>query len=388
MVGQALWAATAMTRIAADVVIAGAGPAGAAAALCLARRGSSVALVDPLLDVAVRVGETLPPITRELLTRLGVWERFAGAGHRPAYAIRSAWGSAEPVDHDHIYHPHGLGWHVDRRAFDRMLVDAAVDAGARLIRGTVSYAARSGDEWTIEARELVLSARYVVDATGRAARIARRLGARRRALDRLVGVIARLPPERTTADAEGVTLVEAVPDGWWYSARTPDDHLLLAYMTDADLWVRAVRRRDTFAAALERAPFTLARLRGAPDGPLRVVAAGSAVLCPAAGRGWLAAGDAAMAVDPLSGNGVCVALRSGVRVAAAILAERESDETAIDTYAGHVSRAFSAYAAERRWFYASEQRFSSREFWRRRSAIDEHSPHGETSTIGRPVAIA
>jgi flavin-dependent dehydrogenase len=367
MLGQALRAAAAMTRIAADVVIAGAGPAGATAALCLARRGSSVVLVDPLLDVAVRVGETLPPMTRELLTRLGVWERFAGAGHRPAYAIRSAWGSAEPADQDYIFHPHGNGWHVDRRAFDRMLVQAAVDAGARLIRGTVGQASRKGDGWAIEAGGLAVGARHVVDATGRAARVARRLGARRLALDRLIGIVARLPPERTTAAVEGATLVEAVPDGWWYSARTPDDRLLLAYMTDADLWVCSARRRDALAAKLERAPLTRARVRGAPDARTRVVAAGSAQLRPAAGQGWLAAGDAAMAVDPLSGNGVCLALESGMRVAAAISGEREGDELANEHYAAHVLRAFSAYESAWRWFYRSEKRFSSCEFWRRRS---------------------
>jgi flavin-dependent dehydrogenase len=368
LLGQTLRTAAAVTAVVADVVIAGAGPAGAAAALCLARAGSSVALVDPFVEIRVRVGETLPPVIRELLTSLGVWERFAGAGHRPAYAIRSAWGSAEPTDQDHIFHPYGNGWHVDRRAFDHMLVDMAVDAGARLITGTVGQMLRRDNAWTIEAGGIVLRARHVVDATGRAARVARRLGARRIALDRLVGVVASLPPERTTAADEGVTLVEAVTDGWWYSARTPDDRLLLAYMTDGDLWAGSTRRGDALAAGLERAPLTRARVRGAPDAAVRVVASASAQLRPASGPGWLAAGDAAMAVDPLSGNGVFLALRSGIRVAAAILSELDGDETACGDYATDVSRAFSTYAAAWRWFYGCEQRFSSSEFWSRRSS--------------------
>jgi flavin-dependent dehydrogenase len=349
-----------------DVVIAGAGPAGATTALCLAKRGLLVVLIDPLEEAGVHIGETLPPITSELLAYLGVWERFANAGHRPAYAIRSAWGSAEPMDQDHIFNPYGHGWHVDRGAFDAMLVEAAVDAGARLIRGTVDQASRNGDTWAIESGGHALRAGCLVDATGRAARVARRLGARRLALDRLIAVVAKLPPENTTDSAEGVTLVEAVPDGWWYSARTPDDYLLLAYMTDADMWVRSARRTDALAAELEEAPLTRARVRAAPEGPLRVVAAVSAQLRPSAGRGWLASGDAAMAVDPLSGNGICFALRSGIRVAAAIADERGGDQDAIDRYSADVSRAFSEYVDEWRWFYGSEPRFSSREFWRRR----------------------
>jgi flavin-dependent dehydrogenase len=355
-----------------DALVAGAGPAGATAALCLARRGASVALVDPFAADGPPVGETLAPITREPLARLGLWERFAAAGHRPAYAVRSAWGGDEAIDQDHIFHPYGHGWHVDRRAFDRMLVEAAADAGVRLIAGTVGRAERRGDTWTIEAGGAALEARSVVDATGRPARLARRMGARRMALDRLVGVVVSVPRERTTEAHEGVTLLEAAADGWWYSARTPDDRLLLAYMTDADLWARTARGGDALASRLDGAPLTRARLRGTPGPPARVVAAVSSRLRPAATAGWLAAGDAAMAVDPLSGNGVGRALRSGMCAAGAILEEWDGDEGATRDYAAEVARAFTTYAADWRWFYGREQRFTSSEFWRRRAT--GHAP--------------
>jgi len=363
-----------MTAVELDVVVAGGGPAGAAAALCLARRGLSVALVEPAEDGGPRVGETLPPVVRELLARLGVWERFAAGGHRPAYAIRSAWGSAEPADQDHLFNPHGSGWHVDRLAFDRMLAGAAIEAGARPVRGAVTAVSRQGGAWSVAAGGNGLRARHLVDATGRAARPARRLGARRIALDRLIGVVARLPPEQTTRAAEGATLIEAVAGGWWYSARTPDGRLLLAYMTDADLWARVARRRGAFAAELMRAELTRERVAGVPEARTRVVAAASARLHPAAGEGWLAAGDAAMAVDPLSGQGVCLAIRSGLRAAETILAERAGDAKASRKYAAGVAQAFAAYEVTRRWFYGCERRFASSEFWRRRHERTPEEP--------------
>ena len=63
----------------------GAGPAGAACALALARAGvDGVCLVDagqPRRHGAVVIGETIPPDARLLLDRLGVWEAFVAEGH-------------------------------------------------------------------------------------------------------------------------------------------------------------------------------------------------------------------------------------------------------------------------------------------------------------------
>jgi hypothetical protein len=64
-----------------------------------------------------------------------------------------------------------------------------------------------------------LTAAFVIDSGGRAAPLARRLGAVRRPLDdRLVcGWV--YGEARTNADDAGFSTVEAVEDGWWYTAR-------------------------------------------------------------------------------------------------------------------------------------------------------------------------
>jgi hypothetical protein len=56
-----------------------------------------------------------------------------------------------------------------------------------------------------------------------------------------------------------------------------------------------------------------------------------------------------------------------MRAASAILGERDGDAAASADYAAEVSRAFSKYAAAWRWYYGCERRFSSSEFWARRS---------------------
>ena len=62
-----------------DVLIAGAGPAGAATAISLARFAPDlrVCIADAAADDGLRVGETLPPRIKPILEHLGVWHTFA-----------------------------------------------------------------------------------------------------------------------------------------------------------------------------------------------------------------------------------------------------------------------------------------------------------------------
>ncbi|MDQ3677764.1 MAG: FAD-dependent oxidoreductase [Actinomycetota bacterium] len=104
-----------------DVVVAGGGPAGSAAAIALVRAGRRVLLADPCnaQPPALKIGETLPTVAAVALRDLGLHERIEGAG----VAIRStgtsaAWGGDEPVQRDPVVDPHGHGWHLDRTRFD------------------------------------------------------------------------------------------------------------------------------------------------------------------------------------------------------------------------------------------------------------------------------
>ena len=114
----------------------GGGPAGCAAALTLLGAGRSVTVVERSEMRRPRVGEILPPLVQPALAGLGLLERFRAQGHLPSYLLRSAWGQDDPYDVDFTFHPYGPGWHVDRTAFDRLLLDAAEERGARVRRGS------------------------------------------------------------------------------------------------------------------------------------------------------------------------------------------------------------------------------------------------------------
>ena len=116
-------------------------------------------------------------------------------------------------------------------------------------------------------------------------------------------------------------MIEATPDGWWYSALVPSGDRVVAFLTDADLVDSSHRRSDGFRERLRVARHLHALLAGhgyAIVGRPRGGDAGSSRLDRFAGEGWVAAGDAAIAFDPLSSQGLLCALDTGTSAGRAI----------------------------------------------------------------------
>jgi flavin-dependent dehydrogenase len=375
-------------------VVAGGGPAGAAAALALARGGCRVLLVDASPAGTFRIGEALPPAARQLLRDLGVLDRFLVDGHLPSFGNVSVWGSDRLQAHDHIFDPHGHGWHLDRARFDALLRDAARDAGAEVWEGVaMERAEREDGGWRVhlgdggKAREV--RAAWLVDATGRGSAIARRHGAARRQDDRLVALHARFRSS-TDGDTDTRTMVESAPDGWWYTALLPSGERLAAWLTDADLADRAALLSPSgFEARLRESPHVGAlltrfgyELHGRPQG----TGAGSACLDRFTGDGWVAVGDAAISFDPLSSQGMLNALYTGLRGGQALVrvlaGKNAGDSTGIAKYASRLEQVYTTYLRNRHTFYAAEPRWSDHPFWRRR-----HSVRANFHGVGDPDKI-
>jgi flavin-dependent dehydrogenase len=220
----------------ADVLILGAGPAGSVAALNLAPT-HRVILVERRVGAAPRIGEALPPAARRLLTDMGLLDGFLAEGHTPCYGNRAVWGAGTPGVTDFMRDPHGHGWHLDRARFDSWLRLVAVARGAMLIAPARLSAIRRGDgclhvQLATDRGRIDLSAAFAIDAGGRAAPLARRLGAQRLATaDWCVAgsMVTRLqldevlasPPLRQLRRGGGTQLYCPESDGFWPSSPMP-----------------------------------------------------------------------------------------------------------------------------------------------------------------------
>lgn len=359
------------------MLIVGAGPAGAAAS-CVLAVGHSVVMVERHATPPFRIGESLIGAARPLLRDLGVLEQFEAAGHRPGLGQASAWGSDDIVRRDSFLDPRGPGWRIERAGFETMLRNTAASRGATVVapgeildlkrhngegQGWIALISSAGRTWRLHAR-------FVIDASGRAASFSRAAAQARIAThDRLICRFVRLAPRPTRGDLDGFSLVEAVPDGWWYSARLPEGSTVIAFHTDADLpAARYSLKLERFFDLLTKTRWTAAAASEPRQDNCAVgrVSARGQWLENCCGTDWCAIGDAAIAFDPLSSQGLFNALYTGFRGGQAVAARLSDDASLLIAYRDRLVRVRDAYLRNLSRHYALETRFSDHPFWARR----------------------
>lgn len=365
-----------------DVVILGGGPAGCASAFSLLAAGigpERLLVVEASRFEKERIGESIPPDTRRLFDALGLLTAFNAEGHETCYGSASSWGDDQLGYNDFVFNPYGNGWHLDRRRFDAWLAGEVETRGVQLERGVrfldVLAHGKDGASLALGQPGVVeerVDTRFVVDATGCRSRYARRMGAHRRELDRLVSAAAffEIPAGtdgRAAFDFARLTLLEAVEYGWWYTARLPNRRVATAVATSHAIYkARQFHRPRSWLSALAQTRYVskvLAECEPVANS-MKVCTAPSYLLEPAYGTHWLAVGDAASAYDPISSRGIFKALADGISAGPAIAAQLEGDGgRALASHQRALATRFEEYAGQRAYFYDQERRWKSAPFW-------------------------
>ncbi len=356
-----------------DVVIVGGGPAGAVAGLTLAQASRRVCIVERR-PATFRIGESLHPAARPLLRDLGLLDAFLKEGHGEYLGNVSLWGSSETSHHDFLRDPNGRGWHLDRARFDEFLRREPQRSGCvvwehvtreevtREQKGRIvlQMAGRFAEEVTCD---------FVIDATGQAAGIGRRLGAERVRDDRLLCIFAIFRATGAIDDL-AYTLCESTAEGWWYSSRLPSGQRIVAFHTDADL-LQASRGRtlDGFLQSLQETSLLGVQMAShdyEAETPPVTVSAESSQLWPVGGKGWFATGDTACAFDPVSSQGILNALLTGMRAGEAVRDWLDGRSAALDEYQAAMATIYERYQLHKRQYYLAETRWHAETFWSRR----------------------
>jgi flavin-dependent dehydrogenase len=314
-----------------DILVAGAGPAGATIARLLARHGRRVVVVDPETRHVERL-EIIAPAACRVIDALGIAPLLDdGSIARACPGIRRRWGTARTETEDFLRRPGGRGFVIDRVPFDQALRQAARESGVSFIAGRV-VAARSGAGAMVakvrsgsDAFEIV--AGLLIDATGRPSAVARRMGARRMVSEHLIA--ERRVAMSRVSDAGWLEVEGDVSrqGQWSYEVSGPNgrSERWAIYPPEQRATVRLGRRAD----------------------------ASSALLSHAAGDGWVAIGDAAASFDPVTSQGLANALSTALVAAGAILSPEGFDEAARRIYSDAIAATFHHSEAGRAKVYAA-----------------------------------
>ena len=344
----------------ADVVVVGAGPAGAAIAILLAEHGLDVVVLDRAALPREKIcGEYLSPEAARVLDRLGVLKALDAAGAAALAGMRitapdgtSVVGRYRPFGEFRPYRQHAMG--VARETLDGALVDRVRSLPLDLREETrvTDVLVEAGQVVGVRAedreqRPLEVRAPVVVGADGRHSIVAQRLGCRSpHALQRLaLATYVRGVPECREL---GEIFVDP-PDYAILNPLGPErvNLSVVVPLAHAAPWSR--RLEDFMTARVRQLPHLARRLAGAERvAPVRALGPLAHRVTPPRAGGVLLVGDAAGFYDPFTGEGVFTALRS---------AELAAETVVRALRAGDVSAAaLAAYERARRAAFAGKQR--------------------------------
>jgi menaquinone-9 beta-reductase len=325
-----------------DVAIVGAGPAGSSTAITLAQRGYKVAMLDRAVFPREKLcGDFFNPINWPVLEDLHAADDLLSLPHAKVTAFRiSAADGAEATGVLPAQGGHRFGLGLRRFHLDDVLLSRAKRSGVSVDEGVHLYTIkRQPHGWRLDMRrgtdQVSVRAKMLVGADGRNSWVAHQLG------------IATAPPTRSAAVGFAIQLrhvpglrgsieIHQFPGGYAGLVRVDDATVNLGFAVKRLLLGRKQSFENLRAQFLRRNPLLGELLsQSEPISSLRSV---WPVYFPARrcfGDGFLLVGDAARVTEPLTGEGIFFALRSGQLAGSALdraLAEVNSSSVRLSEY--------------------------------------------------------
>ena len=349
-----------------DVVIFGAGPAGTAAAIRLAHLGFDVALVERACFPRRHVGICIADETVTLLEFLGVAEPFRSSAPWRRALTAVHWGGEGPRFVEQ------RGYHVDRGELDQLLLTRARSGGVTIYqpaRTMLPPAATEGGyhcDLSVAGVAQGIRCNFLIDAAGRRPALP---GARTKDSPPLLAIHADWQL-RSNTPFDG--LIEAGEDAWVWCAQTAKDRATISVFIDPR---RAELRSGTslfagYERLLDKFPVLRSSLAGERCSAPGACDATSSHAADVVGPHHIRVGDACMSVDPLSSQGVHLALQSGIQSAVivnTILRRPAVAELARGFYRARIGERVALFSRRMRDEYARVAARSQHPFWQERA---------------------
>lgn len=316
-----------------DCVVIGGGPAGSTAANLLASHGHSVVVLEREHFPRYHIGESLLPGVLPMLDVLGAREEVEAFGFEQKTGQTFYWN---PKDDRWELNFHELerfsySYFVTRADFDNILLETAKRKGAEVREGCQVREVRFEGERAVgvtyddeAGQSHALDSRFVIDASGSQALLAKRFRLRRFTEEmKSFAVWSYFRGfKRMEGRARQHILTATFRDGWIWCIPLHDGTTNVGVVTARDLVPRGLdkeKREAWYESVLRSVPAVWERLEGAErTADLNMARDWSYRCTRRCGPGWVLAGEAAGFIDPLLSYGVQFALNSAYLGALAV----------------------------------------------------------------------
>lgn len=313
-----------MKEVVSDVVVIGAGPAGAVASALLVQRGWKVSVVERQEFPRFSIGESLLPQCMEFLERADMLEAVKSAGFQFKNGAAFEWdGARTAFDFTDKFSPGpGTTFQVQRAAFDKILADEAERQGAEIhYRHSIREADINEEGVRLlaecDGEKVIFRGRFVLDASGFGRVLPRLLK-----LDRPSDFPARESVFTHVQDNIGdaqfdrnkilITVHPQQRDIWYWLIPFSGGRASLGVVGDSrKISVLGDSPEQILRRAVEEAPELSKTLRDAEfDTPVQKISGYASDVTSLTGPGFALLGNAGEFLDPVFSSGVTIAMKS------------------------------------------------------------------------------
>jgi flavin-dependent dehydrogenase len=351
-----------------EVCVVGGGPAGSSIARRLALLGHDVCLVEQATFPRPHIGESLPPSIIQVFELLGVRSRIETAGFLRSARAQILWSSNS---NSWESHPGESGFQVDRGQFDQLLLEAAKEVGVRVLQpARASRPQHQGQyQWLVPIRlsdrQYTIKARFLVDATGKHSLLSEKKQRYSAATLALYGYW------KNTSFSDAESCVEAGENEWFWGASLPNGTFNAAVFLDRERYAKiGCDRQQFYESLLSKTTLFQGCLPGRLETPVQVCDASSYFATDSIEPDFIRVGEAAFSIDPLSSQGVQVAMMSAFTGSIAvhtILTQSDRTDAAIAFYRDRQQETVDRNQKTAAQFYAEQDLYPPTSFWQSRA---------------------